>query len=122
MCHNPHSAPPLDETGVLVVEGLLVVMAFPVGLEVGGGYLAGRLALVMEPSKQWLRLGSSYSHSMGQKISLSIRWGASPIGGGKYIRQIPSPTMQRFNQYLRGKSLPLPGWRARDAGHFHLKR
>ncbi|MEL6636596.1 MAG: RHS repeat-associated core domain-containing protein [Bacteroidota bacterium] len=74
------------------------------------------------PAKQWLRVGPSYSKALGQGISKSIRWGASPAKKGKYIKQIGSPRLQRFNQWLRSKKLPFGGWRSADPGHFHLKK
>ena len=76
----------------------------------------------MGPLKQWIRIGPSYSKAAGQKISLSIRWGASPIGNGKYIRLIPSQSMQKFNQWLRVRKLPGKSWRTQDSGHLHIKK
>jgi hypothetical protein len=72
------------------------------------------------PVVQWVRIGPSYSKSAGQAVDMSIRWGASPTGGGKYIRQIPSKTMQGLNQWLRAQRLPFGGTRSADPGHFHL--
>ncbi len=71
-----------------------------------GGGIAKGVSWAMGPAKQWVRLGPSYSRELGQKIQLSIRWGASPAGGGKYIRQIPSTTMQNVNQWFRQLKLP----------------
>ncbi|MES2205856.1 MAG: hypothetical protein V4525_03550 [Pseudomonadota bacterium] len=55
-------------------------------------------------------------------MSLSIRWGASPARGGKYIKEIPNTTMQHFNQWLRQIKLPGSNWRVQDPGHFHIKK
>jgi uncharacterized protein RhaS with RHS repeats len=84
--------------------------------------IGGKLSSAFGPLNQWVRVGPSYSKALGQKISLSIRWGASPIGNGKYIKQIGSRTLQSFNQWLRGKRIPSSGWRAGDSGHFHIRR
>ena len=83
----------------------------------GGG---GTLMEAAGPLKQWIRLGPSYSKAGGINVDMSIRWGASPAGGGRYIQQIPSPTLQGFNQWLRSLQVPVGGWRAADPGHFHL--
>jgi hypothetical protein len=75
-------------------------------------------------SKQWVRLGGSYSHNLGQKISLSIRWGASPANKGKYLKKIGSPLLRGLNQWFR-QQRAFPGgwsWRSADSGHFHLKK
>jgi len=74
------------------------------------------------PLKQWIRLGPSYSRAGGFSVELSIRWGASPIAGGKYVKQIPSPILRRFNQWLRSLQVPVHSWRAADPVHLHLKR
>jgi hypothetical protein len=55
-------------------------------------------------------------------VEKSFRWGASPTKNGKYLNQIPSEGMRKFNQWLRGLRVPLPGWRFADAGHIHWKR
>lgn len=83
----------------------------------GGGGLLGEAA---GPLKQWIRFGPSYSRAGGFSVDMSIRWGASPAGGGRYIQQIPSTTLQDFNQWLRSLRVPVGGWRAADPGHFHL--
>jgi hypothetical protein len=87
-----------------------------VGVTTGG---AG-LRAVAGPLKQWVRIGPSYSKAAGTHVEMSIRWGASPAAGGKYLQQIPSKTMRDFNQWLRAQRLPVGGWRAADPGHFHL--
>ncbi len=97
----------------------------------GAGALTGGLAgfavvgkTASGPLKQWVRVGGSYSKSMGEPISSSIRWGASPARKGKYLKQIGDPGLREFNQWLRSKRLP-PGqswWRTRDPGHFHLRK
>ena len=74
------------------------------------------------PLKQWVRIGPSYSKVGQFQVDMSIRWGASPAGGGKYIQQIPSTTFQNVNQWLRSQQVPVGGWRAADPGHFHLWR
>lgn len=74
------------------------------------------------PLKQWIRIGPSYSHAFKGYISRSIRWGASPAHGGKYLKQIGNLRLRAFNQWLRAKRIPLPGWRFKDPGHFHLKK
>ena len=73
------------------------------------------------PLQNWVRVGPSYSKALGQKVSLSVRWGASPAKNGKYINQIGNPTLRSANQWLRQQRVPAPGWRAADPGHFHLK-
>ena len=87
-----------------------------------GGAAASSAIKAVGPLKQWIRVGPSYSRAAGQNISLSVRWGASPAGGGRYIRQIPSSIAQRFNQWLRGKKLPGNSWRTRDPGHLHIRK
>lgn len=74
----------------------------------------------MGPLKNWIRIGPSYSKTLGQQIDMSIRWGASPIGKGKYLNQIVSPTLRDLNQWLRNQRFPFGGWRSVDPGHFHL--
>lgn len=92
---------------------------------VKAGSVIGKVGSVIKtglgPGKQWLRIGSSYSHSMGVKTTKSIRWGASPANGGKYVNQIGSLSLRTFNQYLRSKKLPGNNWRVKDPGHFHIK-
>lgn len=73
------------------------------------------------PLKQWVRLGPSYSQSMGQSVRLSLRWGASPAQGGRYLQQIPSNMMRQFNQWLRSLRIPGSSWRTQDPGHLHIK-
>lgn len=87
-----------------------------------GGGVARGVSWAMGPAKQWIRIGSSYSRVAGQRIQLSIRWGASPARGGMYIRQIPSTTMQRVNQWFRQLKLPGSSWRTQDPGHLHIKQ
>jgi len=91
---------------------------------IGGALGAGGQILRNEagPLKQWIRIGRSYSKNLGQDISMSIRWGASPANGGKYLNQIPNSYFRNLNQWLRGKAIPGFGWRSDDAGHFHLRR
>ena len=74
------------------------------------------------PLGNWVRVGPSYSRALQQKIAMSIRWGASPAKGGKYVRQIGSPNLRKFNQWLRAQKVPGNSWRVRDGGHFHLFR
>lgn len=74
------------------------------------------------PTKQWVRLGSSYSHNLASKTSFSIRWGASPGNKGKYLKQIPSDRMRHLNQWLRKQKLPGNNWRTKDPGHLHIKK
>ena len=62
---------------------------FTLGTAGTGSVLKG----AMGPLKQWVRVGPSYSKALGQNISLSIRWGASPARNGMYVRQIPSAIM-----------------------------
>jgi len=100
--------------------------SFNLGLLLYGGAKGvaklGRLKTTIGPLKQWIRVGPSYSKAAGQKILKSIRWGASPVKGGKYLKQIGSPTLRRFNQWLRSLKLPGKSWRVKDPGHFHLKK
>jgi hypothetical protein len=97
-----------DNTAALATEGF------------GYGFVS--LKTAVGPLKQWVRIGPSYSHNMGLKTTRSIRWGASPANGGKYIQQIGSMSLRTFNQYLRSKKLPGSNWRVKDPGHFHLKK
>lgn len=39
---------------------------------------------------------------------------------GKYLKQIGSPTLRTFNQWLRSLKLPGNSWRVQDPGHFHV--
>lgn len=84
-----------------------------------GGY---KVIRAMGPLKQWIRFGPSYSRALGQKMRYSIRWGASPGKNGKYIKQIPSTRMQRFNQWIRDLKIPGSSWRTKDAGHLHIRK
>lgn len=92
----------------------------------GTGYLGGTairgIGTAFGPLKQWVRIGPSYSKALGQKIALSIRWGASPTKGGIYIKQIGSQSLQRLNQWLRARRIPVDGWRTADPGHLHLRK
>ncbi|MRR59447.1 MAG: hypothetical protein EG824_14755 [Deltaproteobacteria bacterium] len=88
-------------------------------------YTAGGLNALSQaagPIKQWIRIGPSFSVNGQFDVGMSIRWGASPAGGGKYIQQIPSTALQNINQLLRAQQAPFGGWRAADPGHFHLWR
>ncbi len=87
----------------------------------GIGAGLGTLKSAFGPGKQWLRLGPSYSHNLGTKTTYSLRWGASPVNGGKFVKQIGNMSLRSFNQYLRTKSIPINNWRYKDAGHIHLK-
>lgn len=95
-------------------------------LTAGTAYLGGTalrgIGSAFGPLKQWIRVGPSYSKALGQKIALSIRWGASPAKGGMYLRQIGSQTMQRVNQWLRARRIPIDSWRTADPGHLHLRK
>jgi hypothetical protein len=99
-----------------------------VGLVGSGGVAAceasaegiSALSRAFGPRQNWIRLGPSYSKSLKQPIDMSIRWGASPAKGGKYIDQIGSPSLQSINQWLRNQQIPFGGWRSVDPGHFHL--
>ena len=71
------------------------------------------------PAKQWLRMGKSFSREGGFS-TFGVRWGASPAGNGKYIKQINAKDFKTFNQYLRGLKLPGNNWRTADPGHFHF--
>ena len=92
------------------------------GVGIGAATGAAGLRAVAGPMKQWVRLGPSYSKAGGFHVDMSVRWGASAAGGGKYIHQIPSTTLQNFNQWLRSLKVPFGGWRGADPGHFHLWR
>lgn len=72
----------------------------------GGRALGRAVGRATGGMKQWLRYGGSYSHNLGQKISSSVRWGASP----RYANKIGNAALRRLNQWLRGKRLP-PGKR-----------
>lgn len=91
------------------------------GAAASGAAIGGAQALSKAAGglKQWVRIGSSYSHNLGQKVPLSIRWGASP----KYAKKIPNQLLRNLNQWLCGKRLP-PGMsnpRTADPGHCHIK-
>ncbi len=66
--------------------------------------------------KQWFRFGPSYSHALGEKTNLSLRWGA----GANHWKKIGSPTLQNWNKVFRTTKLPINSWRAADPGHFHI--
>jgi RHS repeat-associated protein len=68
--------------------------------------------------KQWIRIGSSYSHNLGSKTALSIRWGASP----KYANKIGNTILRDLNQSIRQSKLPGDSWRVKDAGHLHIMK
>ena len=68
--------------------------------------------------KQWVRVGSSYSHNLGSRTALSIRWGASP----RYANRIGNTSLRNLNQSIRQFKLPGDSWRVKDAGHFHITR
>ncbi len=81
---------------------------------------SGGASRAIGPVKNWIRVGPSYSRTLNQRIAMSVRWGASPARGGRYVRQIGSPTLRVVNQWLRGLKLPGSSWRVLDPGHFHL--
>jgi hypothetical protein len=89
---------------------------------VGLATLAGGAGFtrIAGPFRNWLRLGPSYSKALQTDVDLSLRWGASPARGGKYIDEIPTEFMRDFNQWLRQQQLPFGGDRAIDPGHFHI--
>ncbi|HKO89768.1 MAG TPA: RHS repeat-associated core domain-containing protein, partial [Polyangiaceae bacterium] len=94
-----------------------------VGLAALGGAVGlPRLRAVTGPLKQWVRVGSSYSRAGGFPVRLSVRWGASPARGGRYLQQIGSPRLRAFNQWLRSGRLPGSSWRVQDPGHIHILR
>jgi RHS repeat-associated protein len=97
--------------GDVAISGALGALA--------GGFF-GKARQATGPLKQWVRIGPSYSKAAGEKVAMSVRWGASPAGKGKYIKQIGSPTLQKFNQWLRAQKLPGNWWRVKDPGHLHL--
>ena len=68
--------------------------------------------------KQWIRIDKSYSFAMGQKTSLSIKWGA----GANHWKKIGNPTLRSLNKSFRKLKLPGNNWRVNDAGHFHIKK
>ena len=113
---------PVAATGLLLsvlwTDETAANTAFTLGTAGTGSLIKGAAG----PLGQWIRIGPSYSKAAGQNIGLSVRWGASPAGGGKYIQQIPSPTLQRFNQWLRGLRPPGRDWRTQDSGHLHIKK
>ena len=74
------------------------------------------------PLKQWVRIDSSYSRAGGYKTTLSIKWGASPAGNGKYLKQIPNESFREVNQWFRNLKIPGQNWRVNDPGHLHIKR
>jgi lysylphosphatidylglycerol synthetase-like protein (DUF2156 family) len=74
------------------------------------------------PRKQWVRIDKSYSQAGGFKTKYSIKWGASPAGGGKYIKKIPNTMFQKINQWFRNLKIPGKNWRVKDPGHIHIKK
>lgn len=82
--------------------------------------LGGALRLarpVIGSAGNWLRLGNSYSKSLGV-ARFSLRWGSN----AHYAGEIGSPTLRSLNQTLRQTRIPLQGWRFEDAGHLHILR
>lgn len=105
-----------DGAGFSKGAGQVAFGAAASGAAIGGAQALSKAAGGL---KQWVRIGSSYSHNLGQKVPLSIRWGASP----KYAKKIPNQLLRNLNQWLRGKRLP-PGMsnpRTADPGHCHIK-
>lgn len=69
-------------------------------------------------TKQWIRLGSSYSFNLQQKTKLSLKWGA----GKKHINEIGNLKLRKLNIKLRKTKIPGENWRVKDPGHFHFKK
>jgi|SRR5690554_4837482 len=67
------------------------------------GFIWGKFVSYTGFPKQWIRLGPSYSHAMGEKTSLSLRWGA----GGNHWQKIGSPTLQNWNKTFRTTKFPI---------------
>ncbi len=82
----------------------------------------GSIKMAAGPTKQWLRIGKSYSKNLSSPISLSVKWGASPAKNGKYLNEIPSSTLRKINQKIRKLKLPGNNWRVNDPGHFHINK
>lgn len=91
----------------------------PIEWFIGGGVLKKgyeTLSIGSGGLKQWFRFGPSFSKTLNQKISYSIRWGASP----KYSYKITDPTFRYINQSFRNTKIPINNWRFNDPGHFHI--
>ena len=80
-----------------------------------GGEIASFLRNVIQ-NNNWLRLGPSFSQSVGVKTEFSMKWGAAV----KYFNQMPQGTLKNLNMLLRLSKVPLPGKWFADAGHLHL--
>lgn len=104
--------------GVVAFEGLGIGVGKMPSIQT----ISAALKFEVGPMKQWIRVGPSYSHNLGMKTTLSIRWGASPAHNGKFLKQIGSSKLRDLNVGLRNSKVPLLGWRAADTGHFHLKK
>jgi hypothetical protein len=89
-----------------------------VALLFGGSAASSSTKAATGGLKQWVRIGSSYSHNLGSKTALSIRWGASP----KYANKIGNTILRDLNQSIRQSKLPGDSWRVKDAGHLHIKK
>ena len=72
--------------------------------------------------KEFQKLEKSFSKSGNFRTVLSIRWGASPAGNYKYVKQIPNPVFQKINQSFRTLKIPGNNWRVNDPGHIHIIR
>jgi len=81
-----------------------------------GGKL-GREIFGTGPIEAWFRFGESFTRVGDQFVQRSIRWGSTYRHAKN---KIPSNTWRRFNQIIREKRVPLPGWRFKDPGHIHL--
>lgn len=91
----------------------------PIEWFIGGGVLKKgyeAFSIASGGLKQWVRFGGSYSKFLNQKVSYSIRWGASP----KHSWKIADPTLRYINQSFRNTRIPINNWRFNDPGHFHL--
>lgn len=86
------------------------------------GRLLSRIKNATGGWSQWIRVGPSFSTSGQFSTKLSIKWGASPTKGMKYVNMIGNKVLRSFNQWLRKRKLPGNSWRTRDPGHFHIKR
>jgi hypothetical protein len=79
---------PLAATGLFFAVLWTEANAIATAATLSTGGIGSLAKGAMGPMQQWVRIGSSYSHAAGQRITLSLRWGR--------LRQVVASTFVRY--------------------------